>query len=950
MEGFLVPIVGSWVTSSAHAPLIGPVTENLDGGRIRVDFGEKHGRVILSKEEWKCGLMPGFSVQDVPFSAARSSMGVGKVIEVRDIAGRQQASVQFRETGDTLWIPFEQLIRVMDPVLQYRRNQQHQEQASERTAVHLMGRALASWNEATGALSRLDVDPLPHQISLVHRIVSSGKANWIIADDVGLGKTIEVGLLLGALERRNKLRRVLVVSPAGLTTQWREEMQVKFDRFFRIYGRDFEISHEREWSFYDKVIVSLDLVKPRDRNDDGGDLQTRFGNLLSAPSWDIVIFDEAHRLARDEEGRSTLRFNLASALRQRTDEFLMLTGTPHQGDTGKFRNLLRLARPDLEEAIRNFEAEPEIVREIVVRNRKIDAVDIEGNFLFHGLVVRRTEVKISDEARALDRLLTEYLRRGYRAGERRGGAAGRAIGFVMTIYRKLATSSVYALLVALNRRRKRLHGDSIAQGELVDPSTLEDPIEAQSDMLASLDIDESTDPFFDDEVPLLEAVIKQARECLPHDEKVSEIARLVRDHVVEGKHALLVFTEYRATQELLCKVLEKVTGNTPLLIHGGMTVAEKQSAVSAFEEGSNILISTEAGGEGLNLHRNCHVMVNYDLPWNPARLSQRIGRLYRYGQTEKVVVINLLTRDSLDADILSRVVEKLDRIVDEMQPASSEFDERYKAEVMGELLERLDINAILKEARTNGVSRSDARISEALANAEKARQLQDDILSNISTADSDAWKTFGSFDHLDVARFIKRAAPLLGIDVEKGSSEERFTVRLPDALRHRFSEFGGKTVIEVTTKRRSMARDWRSLVLLDFSSSFVEWTLKQTMAPDFGGGYAVTVSDVGDAKLTMACSALYQNDQGDPRGEELLVAQQKADGSLSVDNRILQSLFTQPLEDGLRSESFSDPAGDAAQALFDRIEAAVADRCNKFLHPRLVEPVALLERGNSRSA
>ena len=227
----------------------------------------------------------------------------------------------------------------MGPDLLFRRGGPVAEKGAERVALHVIAQALAKWNEATGALDRLDIDPLPHQISLVHRILNSGQTNWLIADDVGLGKTIEVGLLLAALERRQKIRRILLVVPSSLTQQWKEEMLLKFDRRFRIYGSDFRVSDPGEWGLYEKVIVSLDLAKPRNAEDDGSDLNSAFGMLLAAGPWDVIVFDEAHRLSRDERGRATLRFKLAQAFRQKTDALLLLTGTPHQGDQGKFRNL-----------------------------------------------------------------------------------------------------------------------------------------------------------------------------------------------------------------------------------------------------------------------------------------------------------------------------------------------------------------------------------------------------------------------------------------------------------------------------------------------------------------------------------------------------------------------------------------------------------------------------------
>src|SRR5262249_23960323 len=226
----------------------------------------------------------------------------------------------------------ERLKRIMSPALLFRRAGPIADEGAERLSLNLIGHALSKWNEATGALDRLDVDPLPHQISLIHKILNSGQSNWLIADDVGLGKTIEVGLLLDGLERRQNIRRILLVVPSGLTKQWKEEMLLKFDRRFLIFGSDFRVSDFHEWGLFEKVIVSLNLAKPRNADDDGSNDSTTFGMLLAAGNWDVIVFDEAHRLSKDDRNRATLRFKLSQALRQKTDALVLLSGTPHQGD------------------------------------------------------------------------------------------------------------------------------------------------------------------------------------------------------------------------------------------------------------------------------------------------------------------------------------------------------------------------------------------------------------------------------------------------------------------------------------------------------------------------------------------------------------------------------------------------------------------------------------------
>ncbi len=943
MNDALIPVPGCFVCEVTRQR-IGQVVDLVEGSRIRVRFGDGTEQ-ILSEGEWSNGIHPGFTVQDAPLSASRTPLGVGTAVAVRTLGGREQVGVQLHADGSVRWLPFEHLVRIMDPMLQYARARTALPLAAERTALNLMGRALETFNDATGALGRLDVDPLPHQISLVHRILMSGKANWIIADDVGLGKTIEVGLLLGAMERKHNLRRILVIVPSGLTRQWKDEMLTKFDRLFAIYGRDFEIEHAREWAGQDLVITSLDLVKPQSSADKGDDPGTRFGTLLTAPAWDLVIFDEAHRLSRDEAGRSTLRFALAHALRSRTDQMLLLTGTPHQGDDGKFANLLRLVRPDLKAAIRTLDANPEVVGDIVIRNRKIDAVDIDGRFLFRGVSVNRIEIPLSAEAARLDKHLAAYLRLGYRAGSERGGAGGRAIGFVMTIYRKLASSSVASLLIALLRRRARLIGQD-QDAPTVPAEVAEDPLNETDDTLASSHLGEPDNAFFDNEIAMLDAVLAQARLSLRADPKGEMFKTLVRAHVLEGGRNLLVFTEYRATQQYLAFLVEMVTGAKPLMIHGGMSVDEKRHAVEAFDDGLHVMISTEAGGEGLNLQRNCHVMVNFDLPWNPARLAQRIGRLYRYGQDKTVVVLNFHARDTIDNEVLARVFERLDRIIAGMRTTSPEFDDRYHAEVLGELLERLDITALLEQVESKGADRNDAQIDEALAAADRARRIQDDVLARASVTGQDGWKSLGAFRPSDLATFIKRAAAAIAIGVEERGVAERFALRLPDTLKGRFPEFGRSQVIEATTLRSSADKARRSLVLLDFASDFVLYLIESVKKPDFGGGYGARTCQTDEGRLIAAWSLAMQDEQGHPRGEELLVTVRDRSGRIAFDTTAIRDLFLAPI---VSAEPVQPGAAEMAErhqaieACRDRAEAEIANRSSRFLHPSMLYPVGVLE-------
>ena len=899
----LRPVEGTWVRRRGETR-IGRVLALAEEARdivLTVEWGDGETREPLSTVE--SGMQTGFAVQEVPSSIGRRGLGIGRIRSVRQLAGVDQALVQWQSDGRSLWVPCFGLRRLMDAELAFLRSRPAHDNAGERFALCVVGHALRSWNEATGALDRLDVDPLPHQIQLVHRIVTSGGTNWIIADDVGLGKTIEVGLLLAALQRSRALRRVLIVCPAGLTRQWQDEMRMKFDREFMIYGADFQIDQDWKWRLQDAVVASLDLVKPRDREDDGSDVSTHFGRLMMAGDWDLVIFDEGHRLSRTDDGSQTLRFILGRALRERTDSMVLLTGTPHQGDTGKFRSLLKLVRPDLVDPIDELELHPEVVGDVVLRNRKIDVTDAEGEFIFKGHTVTQVRVEPSPEMRELDRRLQAYLRSGYRAGERLGGSGGRAIGFVMTTYRKLASSSVAAIERALRRRLDRLlPGTDAAADDLSewgDEETFDDA--------ADRNLGGPAGEFFSDEAAMIRGVLDHCASAAAADAKIAEFRRVYDEFVVKGGRKMLVFSEYRATQDRLLEEVRQLSGRDGVQINGGQKLGDKLAAIEAFDSDVQVLVSTEAGGEGLNLQRNCHVVLNYDLPWNPARIVQRIGRVYRYGQKRHVIVLNFLSRDTIDADILSTALTRVDALSREMASVSGEFDGRYASEILGELLDQLDLSTLLADAATGSVERSDERIAEAIARARQARDLQDEILSQAGGFDPAALARLGRFTTADVLRFILRMAPFAGYEVG-GTDErrERVTLRLPDRMRGRYAEFGARTVIEATTSRVAAAAS-RSLTLLDFGSSFLRDLIAMSGSPEFGGGYA-SLALPGREGRVAAYLARWQSEQGETLGEELHLMRCSPDDCFAADDGMVAALLAAPVASVEPSRS-SDVAG-----------------------------------------
>ena len=817
-------------------------------------------------EELRSGFKHNYTVQDQPKSNTRTTLGVGTVVGRRELAGRDQVLVQSHATGESQWLPFERLIRVRSAANEYEHARTN---GAERFRLKALAHALDWWNQVTGALDRLDVDPLPHQIDLVHRIMISDHANWLIADDVGLGKTIEVGLLLAAMKRKRRAKRVLVICPAGMVRQWQDEMQLKFNETYEIYGQDFHLQQLAHWPLHEKVIVSIDRAKSEKNS----------SLFAQSGAWDVIVFDEAHHLNKVDRQRVTQRFRLAEQMQALTDSFIFLTGTPHRGKREQFANLLLLLRPDLKGRLAKMHSDPSVIAEVVLRNRKSRVTDASGNLLFRGLTTHRVEVPFSAAAEAFDHSLQAYIRDGYAAADV-GGVEGRAVNFVMTTYRKLAASSIAAIERALKRRLAKLTGDlDRSQGDLdaerfeelhnafLDGEDGEDDLEGMVDQAETMA--SGVDPFFEYELDLLKALCSEAEAVKPEDQKLASFLSNIVDDIWHSGRKLLVFTEYRATQDYLVGALRKRYPECAVCqINGSMNVYEKRTNIDMFNDSARFMVSTEAGGEGINLHYNCHMLVNYDMPWNPGRLVQRTGRLYRYGQEERVVVFNLMARDGFDNKALAMLLDKVSRIAQDMSGVSEEFQDGLEDEILGGLLERVDVARILASNRTMDTNRNEDEINEAINRAKESNSLQDELLSQIEGYDPNTTAATQAFGPDDALAFLEGALIHRGISIRaKLHSDKLLEIELPNDLRGKFPEFGAHAVVRITADRKLAARSDRNL-LMDFASPFFQSLIESAKAPEFGGAFA-TVS--GPQTGTLAIYKLrWATDQGKPRWESLV--------------------------------------------------------------------------------
>ena len=888
-------------------------------------------RMTVALQEVRCGLMANMVVQDVPLSRTRRSLGEGRVVAMRTLAGREQALVELFRTGQRVWMPYEHLRLVRDATQRFCAAQAGPDDA-ERFRLRTLAHLLERWHQNTGALTRLEIDPLPHQLHLVHHILRSGNLNWMIADDVGLGKTIEVGMLLSALLARKEFRRILIVTPGGLTTQWQEELKLLFGLDdFMIHGRDFHAHDANHWRLYPRVIASMDRLKRADHLE----------SIHHAGAWDLIVFDEGHRLSSRQYGehiKRSERYLLAASLRQQTDHMMLLTATPHQGREDAFVALLELLRPEWREHFEQLHQHTDLLRQMIYRNRKIDVTDAQGQFIFKGHRSLALEVPRGDAEEVFDRLLSAYLERGEDQASS-SGRQGKAIGFVMTVYRKLAASSHAAILKALRRRRERILSLLLEQTSLLEDEALalDERFESQrqEDALEQAAV---AGEFFSGELEQLQELIALLEQLLLQDKKLEAMHQLLSTLLREdAQRRILIFTEFRSTQEHLEAALAARFGAERIAtIHGGKDLGERRQAQLAFNEGpAQFLISTEAGGEGLNLQRRCHTMINYDLPWNPMRMVQRMGRLYRYGQTQPVVVCNLKYGATLDARVVELLYERLEKVVQDMGAISDEYHERLHAEILGELASLVDVEAILAEAAREGVERTQARIDEAIQRARQARQMQEDLLADVMRFDPEALRDELELGPQHVAAFVEGMLRQLECVVLERTHQGRvLEVRLSPQVQ---LQLGRRGALCRLTTSRDLKRVAHNLEVLDMTHPLFRLMLEHAQQHDFGGLHASL--DLGKPPWAQAIFlglVRWQDDQGKLMREELVPVAVDACGQATAKPAELASWLCSPAKAAPERPGQAQPEARRAAVLAAEgaLDACLRDALtSRYLHP-----------------
>ncbi len=586
------------------------------------------------------------------------------------------------------------------------------------------------------------VIPLPHQIRALRKAISRDRIRFLLADEVGLGKTIEAGLILRELKLRSLVTRSLVIAPRGLIMQWIAEMKTHFGEEYRHFQPADFSSYRRIaqtdniWQVYPQIICSLDSVKPMESHKGWGHEQLaqynqdRFLDLISA-GWDLIIVDEAHRL-----GGSTAqvaRHQLGKGLSEAAPYLLLLSATPHQGKSDAFHRLLtlldRTAFPDPSSVIK------ERVLPYVIRTEKRQAIDGEGKQLFKPRVTQLVVIPWKPEHEEQSRLyesVTEYVREGYnRAVREKKGY----LGFLMILMQRLVTSSTRAIAATLARRLDVLNqnGNETEKGGVFFNEDWEDlDGQAQLDRMlmapsTPLDAEKWQVQKLLDLARQVEARGNDARA----DALLDHIYTLQKEECVPNLK-LLIFTEFIPTQEMLSEFLS-TRGFSVVCLNGSMDMEQRRHAQEVFAQDVRILVSTDAGGEGLNL-QFCHVVVNYDLPWNPMRLEQRIGRVDRIGQSKVVRAMNFVLEGTIECRVREVLEEKLSVILDEFGvDKTGDVLDTIQA---GTLFDKLYVESLLHPDRiSDEVQRAVASVHEEASRARVQQSLFDDPVA-LDTTDA----------------------------------------------------------------------------------------------------------------------------------------------------------------------------------------------------------------------
>ncbi|MBM9499928.1 DEAD/DEAH box helicase family protein [Leptospira sp. 201903071] len=533
------------------------------------------------------------------------------------------------------------------------------------------------------ALSNSRTRLLPHQIESTYIVVNSLRPRFILADEVGLGKTIEAALVMKELIFRRGYKKVLIVAPSPLLVQWQQELKNKFNEDFEIVKRkNFHTEGDKNWKNFQHVITSVDFIK-----------NPKYAEEILKTKWDIVIFDEAHRLRRDYH-KITRAYLFAEKISKKCECLLLLTATPFRGKLEELYYLMHLIDPNILGPYHTFVNDyilgnktdlKEKISKVLLRRRKVEVGGFTKRF------AKTVRIELSPVEREFYEETTNYVRREYNLAMR---TQNRAIGFVMIVFQKLLDSSVFALLSALTKRKflleNRFHHIKQMESKLEEWDL--DETENVEEFVSGLDESVQLDlQSLRRELLSLNRLILLGKK-IKEDKKSIKLKETILKLQKEGHPKFIIFTQFRTTQDFLASVLAEFQVT---LFHGSLSADAKERAIVEFKTKTEILICTEAGGEGRNL-QFANVLFNYDLPWSPLKIEQRIGRIHRFGQKDNVFIFNFASKDTVAERILEVLTNKI-RLFEESIGSSDEL--------LGAIEDELDFNSSFMKFVTGNKSK-----------------------------------------------------------------------------------------------------------------------------------------------------------------------------------------------------------------------------------------------------
>jgi len=648
--------------------------------------------------------------------------------------------------------------------------------------------------ENASSLTSAKIDLLPHQVVLTHRVATAAPRRFLIADEVGLGKTIEAALILRELISRGELKRALMVVPAGLVNNWHRELNEVFHLNFEVFGSEGDVTDRKSNAFekHNLLIASIDTLK----------IRSRMARLKAAPLWDLVVFDEAHHLtAYRQNGKlvKTQNFKLAEMLKEHTRDLVLLSATPHQGDHFRFWMLVQMLDPTLFNSPAEMVEQRHRLNAVIFRRTKADACRSDGSTLFARRQVQTESFTMSAAENTFYEALVAYLQDGFALAKRQG-KRGQGLAFVMTIFQKIAASSFAAVqrtlrrrLIALTIQEALMHDQKldidprnaaldeartlirelygIAEGRLENAEVdrlLADYrykiLRLQREEEEALGVGADEFSFEAGASAAEDAAVNSVSVALPEErrrikellakfppQRETKVEKLIGALGVLWKQnpqeRVVVFATYLGSVEMLGAEIEKQYPGQGVTVlkggdHGAKTAAEKRFKAP---DGPRVLICTAAGREGINL-QHARVLFNFDLPWNPMDLEQRIGRIHRYGQGDTAQIYNLVLSDTIEGSIFLLLDEKLT----EIGRALGKVDERgqiaedLRTQILGQLSMQVNYASLYSDALNDPLlKRTRVELETAMSNAVEARKVVFELFQDLDGFRLDDYAAMG---------------------------------------------------------------------------------------------------------------------------------------------------------------------------------------------------------------